>query len=60
MQIVGCCSCSQVWPKRLDDGIAMHSVALGQGQQLQQRARLVESPDSGWNGQAVDIHLEAA
>ena len=35
-------------------------VALGQRQQFQQRARLVEPPDSGRNGNTVDTDIEAA
>jgi len=60
MQIVGACNSCQVWPERLDDGIAVHSVALGQGQQFQQRARLVEPPDAGRNDGLIDLNIEAA
>ena len=41
-------------------GIAVHSVALGQRQQFQQRARLVEPPDTGRNANTVHKDIEAA
>ena len=60
MQIVGTCSSCRVWPERLDDGIAVHAVALSESQQFQQRACLAEPPGTRRNCNAVDVDVEAA
>ncbi len=60
MQVVGRRGRSQVGPQRLDDGIAMHAVALDESQQFHQRARLAEPPDTWWHGRAVNLHVESA
>ena len=60
MQIVGRRRSPEVWPKRLDNRIAVHAMALSESQQFQQRPRLAEPPGSCRNGNAVDLDVEAA
>ena len=60
MQIVGRRRSPEVWPKRLDNRIAVHAMALSESQQFQQRARLAEPPGACRNGNAVHPYVESA
>jgi hypothetical protein len=60
MQIVGRRRGPEVWPKHIDDGIAVHAMTLSESQQFQQRTRFAEPPGACGNGNTVDQDVEAA
>jgi hypothetical protein len=60
MQIVGCRRSPEVWPKRLDNRVAVHAMALSEGKQFQQRACLAQPPGACRNSHAVHPYVEAA